>query len=192
MKKVLIIIVAFIVSFSTQAQQEKGDLAIQFSGNFYSQRVDFGLITDTYYAGNIYIKLGKFFTPNIELGVKPNVGIVPRREYTIVRGALVEDKSIGVDVGFGLYGTYSFLTEDAKMMPYAGAEVSYAPSGKESTINLGPYAGVKYFLTEKVNIDANASYLINLGSTYGNQSETDIGGLLTINIGVGVILGKLK
>lgn len=189
---ILLTVIALTLSITTKAQQEKGDIAIQFSGNFYTQSIDFGTTKEKFYSGNIYVKLGKFFTPNIELGVKPNVSISPRFESKIVKGEIQTTKKLGADVGFGLYGTYSFLTADAKMMPYAGAEVSYAPTGDESTINLGPYAGVKYFLTEKINIDANASYLINLGSTYGNQSDTDIGGLLTINLGIGVILGKLK
>lgn len=191
MKKLLLVaIMAVALCFETHGQQEKGDLAIQFSGNFYTQTVDLGATKEKFYSGNIYVKLGKFFTPNIELGVKPNLNITPEYDYKIVNNEIQVKKKLDANLGFGVYGTYSFLTADAKMMPYAGAEISYVPTGDESTINLGPYAGVKYFLTEKINVDANASYLMNLGSTY--ETDADIGGLLTINLGIGVILGKIK
>ena len=191
MKKILIPAIVLIASASF-AQQEKGDLAVQFSGNYYSQKITFGNEKEKFFAGNIYVKIGKYFTQNLELGVKPNITFTPDYESKIVKGEIVTEKKLRMDVGFGLYGTYSFLTADAKMMPYAGAEISYVPTGKESTINLGPYAGVKYFLTEKINIDGNMSYLLNLGDTYGRDVDTKIGGLFNFNLGIGVILGKLR
>jgi hypothetical protein len=191
MKKLLLVALS-VIAFTAHAQQEKGDLAIQFSGNYYSQKIDFGTTEFKSFAGNIYLKVGKFFTPNIELGVKPNVSFFPEFDSKIVDGKIVSKQKLRSNVGFGVYGTYSLLTADAKFMPYAGGEISYVPSGDESTINFGPYVGVKYFLTEKVNIDGNMSYLVNLGSTYANQNDINIGGLFTFNIGVGVILGKLN
>ena len=193
MKKILFIIAAIAVSYTSYAQQDAGDLSVQFSGNYYSQRTKFGDFDFKTFAGNVYVKIGKFFTPNVELGVKPNVSFFPELEFELNDEGEIETKQkLKTNFGFGLYGTYSFLTADAKMLPYAGAEISYVPSGEESTINLGPYAGVKYFLTENINLDANASYLINLGSSYANQTDLEIGGLLTINLGVGVIIGNIN
>jgi hypothetical protein len=187
-----ITILAIVMSFSVYAQQEKGDLAIQFSGNYYSQKVKFPGITDRSLFGNIYVKVGKYFTQNLEIGVKPNITFRLRKDYKIVDNKLKFDEKFITNVGFGIYGTYSFLSADGKMLPYAGAELNYVPVEKEATINLGPYVGAKYFITERINVDANLSLLLNLGSTYEESRDYDIGPLFTYNIGIGVILGKLN
>jgi outer membrane protein W len=93
-----------------------------------------------------------------------------------------------------MYAAYSFLSANAKFNPYAGAEVNYQPSGDDAFVNLGPYIGVRYFVTERINIDTNANWLINLGSTYGNDirnSGLNVSPALNINVGVGVVLGKI-
>lgn len=192
MKK-LITILALMASFSVYAQQEKGDLAVQFSGNYYSQRVKFADITQRSLFGNIYVKVGKYFTQNLEIGLKPNVSFRLRPESKIVNNKIETTNKFVSDIGFGIYGTYSFLTADGKFLPYAGGELNYVPIEKEATINLGPYAGVKYFVTERINVDANLSFLLNLGSTYEiPKSDYEVGPLFTYNIGIGVILGRLN
>lgn len=191
MKK-LFVIVALLAFISANAQQQKGDLAIQFSGNYFSQKVTVNDTEIKFFGGNIYVKLGKYFTQNLELGVKPNIAFFPKGETKTVGGKTETKYKLDANFGFGIYGTYSFLSNDGKMLPYAGAEISYVPSGDESTVNLGPYAGVKYFLSEKINVDANLSYLLGLGSTYGTSDDVKIGGLLNFNLGIGVILGKIN
>lgn len=188
MKKSLFFI-AIVISTVSFAQQQQGDLAIQFSGNYASQKVTFGDEEFKYYAGNIYVKMGKFFTQNLELGVKPNVSFFPKDE---VDDEGKTKRKLDANFGFGIYGNYSYLTADAKFMPYGGAEISYVPSGNESTVNLGPYIGVKYFITEKINLDLNGSWLFGLGSTYGKSDDLKIGGLFNLNLGIGVILGKIN
>jgi hypothetical protein len=185
MKKHLIIM-SVCASLTCFAQQQKGDLSIQFSGNYYSQKVKFAGTTYQSSAGNIYIKFGQFFTPNIELGVKPNI-----RFFLEPSSSDSKKKVVKTNVGFGVYGTYSFLTADGKFMPYGGGEINYIPVGNASTVNLGPYGGVKYFIKENINIDANASYSFTVGNSFG-EGSFDPGQLLMINIGVGVILGKLN
>jgi hypothetical protein len=185
MKKSLIILCLFI-SGTCLAQQEKGDLSIQFSGNFVSQKIKYLSEEFRTTQGNIYVKFGQFFTPNVELGVKPNVFFFLQPDEKDSK-----KKNLKANVGFGVYGTYSFLTANGKMIPYAGGEINYIPVGKESTVNLGPYAGVKYFVKENINIDANMNYSFNVGSSFGD-GYLKIGNLLMINIGVGVILGKLN
>jgi hypothetical protein len=185
MKK-LITVIAILTSSACFAQQEKGDLSIQFSGNYYSQKITYtgGQIKMTY--GNIYVKFGQFFTPNIELGVKPNVSFFLQPDPNDSK-----KQKLKSNFGFGLYGTYSFLTSDAKMIPYAGGEINYVPVGKESTVNVGPYLGLKYFIKENINVDANMDYSFNVGSSFRNEGAK-YSGLLMFNIGVGVILGKLN
>lgn len=192
MKK-LLTICAIMASFSSFSQQQQGDLSIQFSGNYYSQRIKFTDSEFRFGFGNLYVKMGKYFTDNLELGVKPNITFNLMPESTGTSGEPKTKSKLKTNVGFGLYGTYSFLTTDGKLLPYGGVELNYAPVDKESTINLGPYAGVKYFITEKINIDANLSFLMNLGSTYEvPKGDYDIGPLFTYNIGIGVLLGKIN
>jgi hypothetical protein len=194
MKKLFpVIIAAFaLAAFNAKAQQQAGDLAIQFSGNYNSQTIEFDGTRIKSYFGNVYIKLGKFFTPNLELGVKPNVFFSPEVEQN-PRDPKKPKTTLKTRAGFGIYGSYSFLTADGKFMPYAGAEIGYLPVSEDATVNLGPYAGIKYFVTEKINVDANINYLINLASTYGNEfTDVSISPLFQFNIGVGVIIGKLN
>ena len=185
MKK-LITLILISVSAACLAQQQKGDLSIQFSGNYIKQNVKYAGENFDYAAGNIYVKFGQFFTPNIELGVKPNMFF-----YLEESESDPKKKKLKTDIGFGVYGTYSVLTPDGKMIPYAGGEINYVPSGKESTVNLGPYFGLKYFVKENINIDANLNYSFNVGSTYGD-GDLDIGALVMFNVGIGVILGTLN
>ena len=186
MMRTLFTLVSILLSAACLAQQQKGDLSIQFSGNYVSQKIKYAGSNFDYSSGNIYVKFGQFFTPNIELGVKPNVFI-----YQEIDGSDSNKKKLKTNVGFGVYGTYSLLTADGKMIPYAGGEINYVPSGKESTVNLGPYGGVKYFVKENINIDANMNYSLNVGSSF-DEGDLEIGGLFMFNIGIGVIIGTLN
>jgi outer membrane protein W len=191
--KILLGLFAFLISLVSFSQQQAGDLALQFSGNFSSQRFEIANVPARIISGNIYVKVGKFFTQNLELGVKPNFFFTPDVKVNN-QDPTKNRTTIKTSVGFGLYGAYSFLTANAKFNPYCGAEVNYLPSGDEAFVNLGPYIGVRYFVTERINIDANANWLINLGSTYGNSvrnSGLDVSPALNVNIGVGVVLGKI-
>ena len=83
MKKLTVIGAFLVIALSVHAQQQQGDLAIQFSGNYFSQNVTFNDTKIKSFGGNIYVKLGKYFTQNLELGVKPNVGFFPETESKI-------------------------------------------------------------------------------------------------------------
>ena len=193
MKNILTLL-AVVASLSVFAQQQKGDLSVQFSGIYLSQKTKYTTYTDKSGYGNINVKIGKFFTDNLELGVKPFVTFSLQTEAPVTSGSDVKAAKTEFEArpGFGLYGAYSFLMPDAKFLLYAGAEINYTPVGEEATINLGPYGGAKYFITERVNLDANMSWLINLGSTYTlPKGDYDIRPMFNFNIGVGVLLGKL-
>lgn len=186
---------AFVVSLSVFGQQQKGDLSIQFSGNYAQQRVVFDNHNYRFGFGNIYLKVGKYFTQNVELGLKPNVLFTLATEVVTAKsGEITETKSkFTTNLGFGLYGTYSFLTANGKFLPYGGAEIAYAPFQSEKVINLGPYAGVKYFVTERINVDANLSFLMNLGSTSEEPRDNYlVKPMWNFNVGIGVLIGKLN
>lgn len=189
MKKVYALILS-LVSITTYAQQQAGDLSIQFSGNYTTSSIEIDGRKTKFFAGNIYVKVGKFFTPNLELGLKPNIFFTPKSKVNPNDDEDIK-YSLKADFGLGLYGTYSYLLPNGKVMPYGGAEVNYMPRGDDGSVNLGPYAGVKYFLTEKINIDANLNYLITLASTQGNDRQgVDFSPILQFNVGIGVIISK--
>jgi hypothetical protein len=183
------------VTLSVYSQQQKGDLSIQFSGNYFSQRIKFSNYSSRFGAGSINVKVGKFFTDNLELGVKPFVTFTLFTEPPVTTGSdrRSAKTTFESNVGVGLYGAYSYLLPSTKFLVYGGAEINYSPVDEEATINLGPYVGGKYFITERVNLDANLSWLINLGSTYETpKDEYEIRPLINFNIGVGVLLGRLN
>ncbi|HMJ68186.1 MAG TPA: outer membrane beta-barrel protein [Cyclobacteriaceae bacterium] len=189
MKKVYALILS-LASLTAYAQQQAGDLSIQFSGNFNTSKYKIGSYTNKNFNGNIYVKIGKFFTQNIELGLKPNIFFFTEQKANPNDSKDVK-YSLKSNFGLGLYGTYSFLTPGAKFLPYAGAEVNYLPLGEDAAVNLGPYAGCKYFLTEKINIDANLNCLVTLASTFGNDLQSvHFSPTWQFNVGIGVIISK--
>jgi hypothetical protein len=192
MKNLTAVFFAMAIGCHVFGQQQKGDISIQFSGNYFSQKIEFSGTSTTSSSGNVYLKFGKFLTSKFELGIKPNLSFSPGIDYaTGGRGG------VDVSLGFGTYATYSFLTEGAKAFPYLGAEINMTPQGKDAegntntTTNVGPYAGMKVFLNERVNLDVGAEYLANISSSY-KSADINIGGLFFFNIGIGVVLGKAR
>ena len=191
MKKIITLIFT-LSSFYAIAQQQKGDLSIQFSGNYMQQKYSASGIDFKFGGGNIYLKLGKYFTQNLELGIKPNLAINLEPKIETTGDKTTIKSKLRTNLGFGVYGTYSFLTSDGKFLPYVGAELAYAPLGDEQSVNLGPYCGLKYFVTERINIDGNLSFLLNLGTSAEESKDYQVGPMFNYNIGIGVLIGKLN
>lgn len=186
---------ALVLVFNAFGQQQKGDLALQFSGSYVQSTFVIDSKNYRFGGGNIYVKVGKFFTNNLELGLKPNVAFSLITEpVSNKKGDIVDTKkTFTTDLGFGIYGTYSFLSSNGKLLPYGGAELAYAPVQKDKIINLGPYLGLRYFITERINVDANSSWLVNLGSTSEEpRDDFRVRPMWTYNVGVGVLIGKLN
>lgn len=169
--KTKILIVLLAVNISVYAQVEKGDMSLSINGS-YSKTGDensFGLIN---------AKFGRFFTQNIEVGVKPQLQFGKGYSGT----------------GLGAYGTYNFLTSAGKLLPYAGLEIStlsqsYDEGDDISQTDLGLYAGTKLFFSEAVFVDFGLNVSTNLSTSVESY---DPGTLIMFNIGLGFILGKLK
>ena len=167
--KFLSLVVLFLIlCLTAYAQQEKGDKVFRFNGSYskYGNADGFAFLN---------LKAGYFINKNIEAGVEP----------TIILGGGFSQLSMGV------YSTYNFITPDAKMVPYAGLRVSAAlqslkvPDGLGGTTssskgsgNLGLYGGLRYYITERVNLDSGISY--DFGSI----------NVFQWSIGIGVILGR--
>ena len=93
--KNILTLCALVVTMSAFAQQQKGDLSIQFSGNYNKQRYTIDDFKYNFGGGNIYLKVGKFFTTNLELGLKPNVafGLTTEETYSKSTGEVTKTKS---------------------------------------------------------------------------------------------------
>lgn len=164
--KIIFLIAILLVSGFAFSQVEKGDINLT-AGGIYTGN-------DASKAGVIYGKAGYFITNNIELGGQPTL--------------LLGDAG---GFGLGLYGTYNFLTAEAKWLPYAGARLDFLAITGDFDYNqtdLGVYAGTKYFLTETINVDGNFSISPNIA----NSVDADLGTTVRFTIGIGVIIGKLK
>lgn len=170
MKK-LLLFVLLVVGTAAYAQVEKGDVTA--TGNVNWSSMKFKDIDDPMTMTTISVRGGYFFTNNIEAGLALSVS---------------GQKVFGEDmttVGWGPYAVYNFLTSDAKLLPYVGANYFSSTTTDADPINqIGGFGGAKYFLTEVVNIDANLNYTSWLGDIKGSS--------LMFNLGIGINFGKLK
>lgn len=187
MKKTLsIIFTLLILAEFSFAQVEKGDKELQFTGSFYKTTgTDISIS-----AGQIAFKLGRYVSDHLELGVAPTISITSSPTFDPVTFEI--DNETTATFGVGIFGTYSFLSEDAKTMPYLGIQWFTPDLGGmddgTGTIVLqnffGINAGIKVFVTEEINIDIGGNYLAGIGS------NTE-GGTLLFQIGLGIILPNI-
>lgn len=155
MKKLLILSAFVLTSAAALAQQQKGDFQIQAQAAYYNvSGFDFG---------NIYFSGSRFVTDNVEVGVSPNITI-----------------STVTSVNMTVFGNYSFLTADAKMVPYAGAGITFYDLGSDNALTgFTLKGGIRYFVTEHVNIDVGPNLVLLEGAN-----------LFILNAGLGYIFGK--
>lgn len=189
MKKILVLLI-LVPGFLT-AQVEKGDKSMTYYASYIrNESFQFGLIG---------AKMGRYFTNFLEAGIKPQFMIGGGGDIDIYQ------------TGLGLYAAYNFLTKDAKLLPYAGLEVSgnsfYISSSAFSTdsfkADLGLYGGAKYFFTERLNLDVSINYGFNLYNTTNftqyvpvsatvTTEDPDYPDTFSINFGIGILINKTK
>ena len=170
MKKFLIIpIVLLLFARTANAQVEKGDSEIRFV--FFYSYVN-GDEFSTGGRGSLQVSYGYFVTPNLQIGVGP--------QLTLTRGF---DKT-EVMFGSSAYFNYNFTTT-SKTVPYLYGEFyqsDFSPEWGEFTdysyINLG--AGVRNFFTEYMALNSSITYGFSLGSMIG-------GGLIMIMTGLSFV-----
>jgi hypothetical protein len=167
MKKLLLIVFLGLGTIA-YAQVEKGD---------FNATASFSLQNDKYDGGESENSMtfigrgGYYLTNNVELGVS-----------LIVFG--MQDITM---MGYGPYAVYNFLTSGGKLLPYVGANYFRFDAGIEGfdpIAQIGGVGGVKYFITEVVNIDTSLNYTSFLGDQKGSS--------LYLNVGIGINFGKLK
>lgn len=159
MRKVLLFAL-LLVSSLAYSQVEKGDFNLTGSLAYINlDGTGVGLLT---------AKGGYFFTQNIEAGSALQL--------------IFADGGNGTNIG--PYVTYNFLTQNALLLPYVGAQLSFFSMGDADMNSGGIYGGAKYFLTEAVNVDASLSFQQGFGDYEGTTT--------TFNLGIGIVLGRLK
>ncbi|MBL7835401.1 MAG: hypothetical protein JNK18_15695 [Cyclobacteriaceae bacterium] len=161
MKKLILFAFVLFACTSAFAQIEKGDKNISFNA-LYMGTEGFGM-------GTISGKIGYYFTQNIEAGITPSISITK----------FGDESETSPSIGF--YGTYNWLTQDAKLLPYAGAAINFIKFADETQTGLGVYGGSKYFVTEAVNIDGGLQLLF----VDGNSA-------FLIQVGIGFLLNKVN
>lgn len=152
-----------------QAQQQQGDREVQFSGSLLSTigRED---ISTT--AAIVQTKLGYFFTDHVEVGVFPSLLFTRTRVET----PLGEEVSDDTRFGMGLFGTYSFLAEDATTVPYVGGQFYRIDvTDDDETGWVGATGGFKFYMSPSMAFDAGGNVLMGLGDSGGTLVLFQVG-----------------
>lgn len=194
---IVFVLVLFTNSFS---QVEKGDNIIGLATSISTRPANSYEITWI-----VQVSYDRYLSERWAVGVAPVVTTVTRKS------------SLSTSYGINVYGNYGFITYDGKLYPYVGIigsvsqgiasddyifpnptdagtpDKKVAPSGNASSILYGggAKAGVKYFLSERINLDLNINYSTNLYSTVnGDKVDIGTGGIIQAFAGIGVMLGK--
>lgn len=168
-------------------QQEKGDVELQLVGSYFrTVGTDF-----SFGSGTVSGRIGYYFTNNFELGAGPTLtittttspqtlaGFDPVTFQPIYSGGGSETKTT---FGSYIFFVYSFLTKNAKLVPYLGAQYFKQDfSDSEDKGSVGINGGVKYFFTKKVAFDLAGNYLWSL-------TKDAKGGLILITVGLSFLI----
>lgn len=161
MKRFFAVAFLSLVSHVAVAQQQQGDNEVQLSGLYLTTTTEGG-----FGYGMIQGRFGKYFTDRINVAIQPTLNIV-------VAGGTTE-----TTFGSGISASYSFLAEDAKTVPYLGANYFIADfSDVENTAAVGFQGGLKYYFTEKTAFDVGGNYLFS-------TSPDAVGGVLLFTLGI--------
>ncbi len=169
MKKLFILALFIIAASAAVAQQQQGDFQLQAQASYYSN----SFAGQSFSVGSLYFNASKFFTDNIEVGVQPFFSF--------------SDASTTVNLSF--FGNYSFLTDNAKLVPYGGVQIMFYNLGSDpdfSQTGFGFKAGLRYFVTENVNIDVGPNIAFLSAPAGAPEGST----LFQFTAGLGYIFGK--
>lgn len=168
MKKLILLVILLVTVTSVYSQQQAGDFQLQAQASYFSN----SFAGQTFSAGSLYFNASRFFTDNIEVGVSPFISF-----------------SDQTTVNLAFFGNYSFLLDNAKLVPYGGVQVMFYELGSDpdfSQTGFGFKAGLRYFITENVNIDVGPN-LVFLSAPAGYSEGST---LFQFTAGLGYIFGK--
>jgi hypothetical protein len=110
-----------LLAVPAMSQQQKGDVELQFQGYYFTTvGTDFSIGS-----GTLSAKIGPYITDNLQVGIGPTLTITttpetkvgPPPTYTIT-----EESKTTTTFGSTAFFVYSFLTRNAKLVPYFGAQ----------------------------------------------------------------------
>lgn len=173
MKKIKILFVLLLTAVAVFAQQQKGDFQVQTQFSYTNMSATVGGSSFSISMGQLYGSVSKFVTDKVEVGVSPILSITSAGNFS------------RTSLKLSLFSNYSFLTENAKLVPYAGASLIMDTGGidintgaEKTTASFGLRGGLRYFVTERINIDVGPSYYFGSFNTF------------IMNAGLGYLFGK--
>ena len=143
------------------AQQQAGDREVQLSGSVLASAGEEG---GSQALAIVQAKVGYFVTDRVQLGAFPTLS------YTrvTVETAGGELRASDTRLGFGAFGTYSFLAADAMTVPYVGGQIYKIDlTDSEAQTWVGANAGLKYYFNRNMAFDAGGNALLGTGDAGG-------------------------
>ncbi|MBA4369200.1 MAG: hypothetical protein C0403_16360 [Desulfobacterium sp.] len=153
-KTAMLFLILFVMAGSAFAAEgvEKGDRELAFAGMYYTLTGDMD-----YSFGNVQVRMGKYFTDKLLLGLAPGLNISDSGNDTTT------------DFTLELFGAYNFVT-NSRTIPYAKASLyqnktNDIPDDQEFTdyTFLQAGFGVKNFFNEYAALDTSISYGLSVG-----------------------------
>lgn len=167
MKKLFTLLVCMAFTGLSMGQQQAGDFQLQAQASYFSN----SFAGQSFSSGSLYFNASRFFTDNIEAGLSPFI--------------MFSDQTT---VNLSFFGNYSFLLENAQLVPYGGVQVMLYNLGSDpdfSQTGFGFKAGIRYFVTENVNIDVGPNLAFLSAPSGFSEGST----LFQFTAGLGYIFG---
>lgn len=141
---------------------------------------------------NLYLSYSYFITKNLSVGFGPRFSWGRSKESDTV--AVAKSNTIGYNV----FLNYSFLTDGGFVLPYFGGQYTklvQKQAGNDDpfvTNSVGGNVGLKFFITERLNVDNNFSItrVISQNETLDDLGVDADGTVMQINVGLGYIIGR--
>lgn len=162
------------------SQQQKGDVELQFQGYYFTTvGTEF-----TFGSGTLSGKIGPYITDNLQVGIGPTLTITTSTDYSMdpITFAVKSESKTTTTFGSTAFFVYSFLTRNAKLVPYIGAQYFKQDfSDSDDKGSVGVNLGAKYYFAKKAAFDVSGNYLFTL-----NKDEE--GGMLYFAVGLSFLL----
>ena len=166
----------------TYSQVQKGDKNLGFGFDMNSLSGD---TEET--RSNLFLTYTHYISNRISIGFGPRIGWTKDAS---------DSKS--TTTGYNGFLNYSFLTSGGFVLPYFGFQYTnlrQKQAGDDDplvTTSVGGNFGLRFFLTERFNIDNNLSYtrIISGNDTLDELGIDADGTVIQINVGLGYIIGR--